>query len=185
MRLLLYAYGIEQGLQQLGNFNPLLPDGLQTAIGFRGQRKTHLPPVALAQLAQQQAFPFGLTDNLGSVRRGQPRTLNNSACRYRFVAYAAQHHGFVQRQAIPLLQTGFQRRESQKQLSHHTNTLYFLHFPTLNKQIDVSLFRPLHIGGHAAYGNVVEQFLTLHAHDVHRHLAGNEFHAVLNGLLTQ
>lgn len=43
----------------------------------------------------------------------------------------------------------------------------------------------LHIGGHSAHDDMVEQFFALHAHHIHRHLAGYELHTVVNGLLPQ
>ena len=54
-----------------------------------------------------------------------------------------------------------------------------------DKQIDIGTVGALHIGGHSAHGDMVEQLFALHAHHIHRHLAGYELHTVVDGLLPQ
>ena len=54
-----------------------------------------------------------------------------------------------------------------------------------DKQIDIGTVGTLHIGGHSTHGDMVEQLFALHAHHIHRHLAGYELHTVVDGLLPQ
>ena len=49
----------------------------------------------------------------------------------------------------------------------------------LNKQVHVGLVGALHVGGNTANSHFVEQFFALHAHDIHRHLAGDELHTIV------
>ena len=58
-------------------------------------------------------------------------------------------------------------------------------FQHLYEQVDIGLFCPLHIACHTANGDIVEKLFAADSHHIHRHLAGNEFHPVVNGLLAE
>ena len=54
-----------------------------------------------------------------------------------------------------------------------------------NKQIYIRFIRAAHIRGHSADADFIQQFLALYTHHIHGHLAGNELHAVVKGLLPE
>ena len=43
-----------------------------------------------------------------------------------------------------------------------------------DEKVHIGLFGSFHIACHTSHGDVVEQFLALDAHHVHRHLAGDK-----------
>ena len=53
----------------------------------------------------------------------------------------------------------------------------------LDEQVYIRSFGTLHVGRNAAYGRFVQQLFAFDTHDVHRHLAGDKFHAAVYGLL--
>ena len=54
-----------------------------------------------------------------------------------------------------------------------------------DEKVHIGLFGSFHIACHTSHGDVVEQFLALDAHHVHRHLAGDKLYPVVDGLLPE
>ena len=54
-----------------------------------------------------------------------------------------------------------------------------------DEKVHIGLFGSFHIACNTSHGDVVEQFLALDSHNVHRHLAGNKLYPVVDGLLPE
>ena len=116
---------IEPCLQGCGQFYGPAIERSEQSVPLFGERIEELSSVPATHLAGNQPFRFGRAEDLRHVRRGQPERLAQLSGTHLFApGEGAQHHPFVQRNAIMRLEVGFETHYGPLQIADTAESIH-------------------------------------------------------------